>query len=201
MKTKLTEQENYQKASELQRLAEEWVNKTFNFIQVDVLNKCCDNMLFEYIRPEEPDYEEFISNYSLEDEFYQYLIDNDILKDNNIKITVDEVNNFELFDQYMIDFCEQNFNFDNWKAERENENYPMWNTCFEFRYKPTEEILTACINAGFGIIEGMEDFNTLLFVAGAGYSFYGQHWIPAFLNMPWNDQLKQEYKDINYRMV
>ena len=197
MKTKLTEQENYKLANELKSLTEKWVN-TFNYIHVDVLNKCCDNMLFEYIEQTEPDYQEFINNYNLHDELLKY-IQNDF-EDVNESIDLFKE---ELFEESIKYFCEEeNQNeFENWRYERESENYPMWNTCFEFKYEITPEIKEAAKSAGFGIIEGMEDFNTILFVAGAGYSFYGAHWIPAFLNMPWNSNLKEKYKDVNYSMM
>jgi len=38
-------------------------------------------------------------------------------------------------------------------------------------------------------------------VAGAGYSFYGQHWIPLFLSLPWNSDLKEKYKNVDYSMM
>ena len=187
---KLTDQENYKLANELQRLAEDWVNKTFNFIQVDVLNKCCDNMLFEYIRPAELDRKDFLNDYNLNEDYDQYLKDNE-LEDNEKSLT---------------EFCEieEQNNFESFRDDREQENYPMWNTCFEFRSSwdgNNEETIQKAIEAGFGIIEGMEDFNTLLFVAGAGYSFYGQHWIPLFLSMPYNSDLRKKYKDVNFRSV
>ena len=190
--------EDLTRANELQREAEEWVNKTFNFIQVNVLEKMCDNMLFEYIRQTEPDYEEFINNYNLHSELLEHIQENfdDVSEDINLFAE-------ETFEDEIKFFCEEleQNSFDDWRSEREGENYPMWNTCFEFRYDPTEEIIQACVDAGFGIIEGMDDFNTLLFVAGAGYSFYGQHWIPAYLNMPWNDKKREANKDLNYSMV
>jgi hypothetical protein len=76
----------------------------------------------------------------------------------------------------------------------------MWNTCFEFKENESEEVIQAAIDAGFGIIEGMDDFNTLLFVSGCGYSFYGAHWIPMFLELLWNTEIKKlvEEKNIKY---
>ena len=39
---------------ELEQTIELWVNKTFNFIQLNVLEKWCDDSLYEYIRYQNP---------------------------------------------------------------------------------------------------------------------------------------------------
>jgi len=98
------------------------------------------------------------------------------------------------------DFLNDYMLHDDYKARKQNEKFPIWNTCFEFKEEPSEEIRQAAIDAGFGIIEGMEDFNTLLFVAGCGYSFYGERWMPLFLNLPWNKDLKEKCKGINWSL-
>lgn len=189
---KLTEQENYNLAYELKVETETYVNRSFNFIQLAVLEKYTDNMLFENIR-EEIDPEEYFNNLDeseqkeLKKEFaeetgnkYKKAIHSDFIE--WIKETkADEVRDYQ--------------------DRNGRENYPMWNTCFEFRHKPTEAEVEAAQKAGFGIIEGLDDFNTILFVRGAGYSFYASHWIPFYLEIPFNSMNKGKYKGVKFQMV
>lgn len=181
---------------ELKNMVSQWVD-TFNFIQLEVLEKMADSCLFEYIRQPEPDYEEFVNNYNLHKELLEY-----IQKDWD---DVHEgINLFgeETFEESIKYFCEEEYRneFETFTDERSNENYPMWNTCFEFKHEENEDVIQAAVDAGFGIIEGLEPFNTILFVKGCGYSFYGAHWIPMFLNLPWNTDIKKQVieKGIEY---
>jgi hypothetical protein len=176
--TKVTEQD----LKELQREVEQWVN-TFNYIQLPVLEKYTDNMLFEYIRDIEPDYDEFIMNYNLEDDYNEWLKE------------IDQ----EDTEETKQEFCEAEEDFENFLDEQRSENYPMWMTCFEFKHEPGEDVIQAAINSGFGIIEGLDDFNTILFVAGAGYSFYGAHWIPLYLRLPWNEDKAKYFDGCNFK--
>lgn len=169
-------------ADYLKNEASKFVDTRFNFIQLNVLQKMANDCLYEYIRPEEPDYLEFLNNYGLHSEF----------KD----ATEQEAE--EADTETLKEFCENESSFDSWVQDVESGNYPMWNTCFEFRDEPSEEVIQAAIDAGFGIIEGLDDFNTILFSSGCGYSFYGAHWIPLFLNLPWNKDLKKQAKEVNY---
>lgn len=164
--------------NDLRTLADKWVNSSFNMIQLNVYDKMCDNMLFEFIRQSEVDYQDFIDNYQLDDELKEYESepDEDTLKE----------------------FCEQHMSFDRYQDEKRQGNYPAWGTVFEFKSEPSEEMVQSAIDAGFGVIEGMDDFRTTLFVSGAGYSFYAQHWIPLFLEMPWNSEIKEEFKGVKY---
>jgi len=159
-------------AEKLQAMTEDWVNKTFNFIQHNlIINSLGDDLLIDYIRPMDHE-EDFLIEYDLQAEFEDSELD-------------------------LYDFCGHHESFDDFVSEREGENYPMWNTLFEFRSEPSEEVIQAAIKSGFGVVEGLEDLNTTLFVAGAGYSFYAQHWIPLFLSMPWNEDLKKEVEANN----
>ena len=174
---------------ELKSMVSQWVN-TLNFIQLEVLEKMAEDTLFEYIRPEEPDYEEFVNNYNLHDELLSYVQESwdDVSEDINLF-------GEETFEDTIKSFCEEQHQFESFMDDRNGENYPMWNTCFEFKVEPSEDVIQAAIDAGFGIIEGLEPFNTILFVSGAGYSFYGQHWIPLFLNLPWNEDIKKQVEE------
>ncbi len=170
------------KAHKLKELANEYVERNFNYIQVDVLKTVAGGEIFEYIRQEEPDYEELMNDYDLHAEFKK--VYNEDAKDAS--------------QEDIIKFCEEQPCFDDWVAEHQDRNYPMWNTCFEFREEPSEEEIEAAIDAGFGVIEGLGEFNTLLFVAGCGYSFYGEHWIPLYLSLPYNEDKRKEFKGVNY---
>lgn len=165
-------------ANELKNEVSKWVN-TLNFINLEVLEKIADNCLHEYIRIPEPDCNEFINSYSLNEEYEEFLRDNE------------EEDN----EENKIRFCEDHISFERFRDEQEN--YPMWGTCFEFKESVSEDIIQAAINAGFGIIEGLEPFNTILFVSGAGYSFYSAHWIPLYLNLPWNEDIKESVERLN----
>ena len=160
-------------AQELKDKVNAWFDREFNFIQLDVLNKCCENNLFEYIRQPEITIED-LAEYEGETE------------------------NKEWMEAQMAEYpeIEENPLYDKVRDSKQDENYPMWNTCFEFRYEPGEEMIQAAIKAGLGVIEGMEDFNTLLFASGCGYSFYGAHWIPMYLNFYENEAKK--YKGVKY---
>lgn len=169
---------------ELYSNTEKWVNSNFNFIQKDVYEKMCDDMLFEYIRQAEQDadfFSDYFDNYDLWDEYHQYL------KDNEEEDTAESRKTFAE---------DETIYFDDYINQKQDDNYPMWNTLFEFRHEPNEKVIQACLDAGFGVIEGLDDFNTTLFVSGCGYSFYAQHWIPTWLNLPWTDN--EKYKDTKY---
>ena len=80
--------------------------------------------------------------------------------------------------------------------------YPVWNTLFEFRdsyFNTSDEMQEKAVKCGFGLINGMDDFNLTLFVSGCGYSFYSVHWIPLYLS--WFEDEGEKYKNIDYSMV
>ena len=144
-----------------------------------------DECLFEFIRQTELDAEDFIVEFDLWDEYNEYLEENEI-----------EDNEEDGQNQKKRDFAEDHEHYQEFEDRFRDENYPMWNTLFEFRNEHGEEVTEKCVEAGFGVIEGMEDFNTTLFVSGAGYSFYAQHWIPLWLSLPYTDN--EKYKNIDF---
>lgn len=180
---------------ELYSQTDNWVNSRFNFIQKNVYDKMTDNMLFENIRQVEHDKLDFIHDYNLMSELIQY-----------IKVEFDEEvkdidsHNQESFETEIQSFIDSDTSLqndvDNWLDQKRDENYPMWNTLFEFKDEPSEETIQKAIDSGFGVIEGMDDFNTTLFVSGCGYSFYAQHWIPLWLRLPYTDN--EKYSDTKY---
>ena len=163
---------------------DKWVNTNFNFIQLNVFETMANDNLYEYIRQSKPDLMDFLYNYDLTED-----CSNDLGQEINT-LTIEE------FEDEVQEWIDENAldEFDSYNQDQEN--YPMWGTIFEFRSEPSEEMVEACEKAGFGIIEGMDDFNTALFVMGCGYSFYAQHWIPAYLN--WNQYAREEYKGVKY---
>ncbi len=179
-------------AQELYNEADKYVSRNFNYIQVAVLDKMSDDQLFAKIDQvsEEDHVEDFLADYSLNKEFVLWFTDrNDIFE----KVT----------EKKMLEFVneEHEQQFDIYKEEQEQKNYPMWNTCFEFRHEPSEDEINAAVKAGFGIIRDVDGFNTLLFVAGCGYSFFGAHWIPMIIELNLYGDTKEAAKGVDYSMM
>lgn len=170
---------------ELQSKAEKFSNE-FNFIQLDVVKtylESNDEYLIESIRQPEEDQDyfgEYFDNYNLWDDYSEYL------KDNEEEDTTETRSDFAK---------DETDNFEEYQDQKQDENYPMWNTLFEFKHSTSEEVIQAAIESGFGVIES-DHFNTILFVSGAGYSFMSEHWIPFYLRLPWVDA--EKYKGINF---
>jgi hypothetical protein len=160
-------------ADDLKAIVSQWVDRSFNFIDLANAEKVHDDMLFEYIEGNQTEEtaQEFLSQYGYVEEF--------------------EKSKYESHLEFVQDTYEDEFT-----EFAEQDHYPMWSTLFEFRSAPSEEILEAARKAGFGIISGSDHYETMLFVKGAGYSFYGAHWIPMYLNLPWVDAGR--YKDLDY---
>jgi hypothetical protein len=170
---------------ELLANVENWVSNNFNYQSLHVYDTMADSNLFEFIRQSDISAEDFINDFDLWDEYADYLAENEI-----------EDNDEEEHNQNKRDFAENHEHYQEFEDRFRDDNYPMWNTLFEFRNEHGEEVTEKCVEAGFGVIEGMEDFNTTLFVSGAGYSFYAQHWIPLWLSLPYTDN--EKYKNIDF---
>ena len=85
--------------------------------------------------------------------------------------------------------------FDDFHIEIIDQMYPMWGTLFQCD-NPT--VIEACKKQGLTIIRGFDNLDDMVGVAGAGYSFYGAHWIPVWLSLPWNDEGRARYAGIYY---
>lgn len=215
MESKITlekEQDEFSLKIELENSVNLWVDRSFNFIKVGVLEKYCDNTLFEYIR-----------TLSIEKAFYDWLYDCDAkdkilvwLNDTQDQNFVLE-NNVDDFDRhdgtlkesFVFAFGEVKWDeFKEWCCEEyeddiqewiyDQQNYPMWNTCFEFRdsFYNSEEDVQKCLSVGLGVIEGLDDFNNLVFMKSAGHSFYSAYWIPLYLKFFPTEA--EKYTNINY---
>ena len=203
---------------ELEKSVNLWVERSFNFIQVGVLEKYCDNTLFEYIR-----------TLSIEEAFYDWLFDcdseskiegwiketEDYWNTDDTELNVDDLmSNFKRHDGTLKESFVFAFGEDKWDEFKEwccqeyeddiqewiydQENYPMWNTCFEFRdsFYNSEEDVQKCLSVGLGVIEGLDDFNNLVFMKSAGHSFYSAYWIPLYLKFFPHEA--EKYTGINY---
>jgi hypothetical protein len=190
---------------ELENTVNLWVDRSFNFIQVAVLEKYCNDGLVEHIR-----------NMSVEEAIIKWLGDCDTelkIKDwatetteywetDDLEFNLDsKLSEYRDFDgsieesfisvfgsdkwHEFTDWCliEHEEDIDNLIAEQEN--YPMWNTCFEFREKfyNSEEFIEICLSLGLGVIEGLDDFNNIVFMKSAGHSFYSAYWIPLYFKL------------------
>ena len=78
-----------------------------------------------------------------------------------------------------------------------NDNYPIWNTLFEFDnwgddfVKNNIELLQAI---GFVVIEPFNEFDWMLGFRGCGYSFYDAHWIPMYIDVFKNREMIKLYQ-------
>jgi c-di-AMP phosphodiesterase-like protein len=101
---------------------------------------------------------------------------------------------FEKFKEWCVDTYED----DIYEYIYDQENYPMWNSCFEFRdsFYNSEEDIEKCLSVGLGVIEGLDDFNNLLFMTSAGHSFYSAYWIPLYFKFFPHEA--EKYAGINY---
>lgn len=195
---------------ELEKTIHLWVERTFNFIQVSVLEKYCDNTLIENIRHK-----------SIEEAFYDWLSDciteskiEEWATDSEQDDVLNKLNDYEKHSGSIKESFEFAFGY-NWDEFKDwccsvyqddiqdwiydQENYPMWNTCFEFRdsYYNSDEDAQKCISVGLGVIEGLDDFNNLVFMTSAGHSFYSAYWIPLYFKLFPSES--EKFAGINYQ--
>jgi hypothetical protein len=52
------------------------------------------------------------------------------------------------------------------------------------------------MSVGLGVIEGLDDFNNLLFMTSAGHSFYSAYWIPLYFKLYPSEA--EKYAGVNY---
>lgn len=181
---------------ELEKTIHLWVERTFNFIQVGVLEKYCDNTLMDYIRTKsvQEAFYDWLGEYDsidkiivwLEKQDYELGSKLDLYRNNTGTIKQSFIDSFgeDKWDEFS-EFCCEEYEDDIIEYIYEQENYPMWNTCFEFRdsFYNSEEDIEKCLSVGLGVIEGLDDFNNLLFMTSAGHSFYSAYWIPLYLKL------------------
>lgn len=176
---------NYERARDLKSTVEDWVNKEFNFIQLEVYERCTPE-LFEHIRQEPV--ESFLEDYlyNLDEEDLADLIEEALAGGyQDLKEFVSEEREDEIRE---------------WVDENHySENYPMWSTLFEFKSEPPESFITAAQEVGLGVIDPHFAFNTTLFATSAGHSFYSAYWIPLYLKCFTYE--KEKWANIDFSMV
>jgi hypothetical protein len=195
---------------ELEKTINVWVERTFNYIQVGVLEKYCDNTLYEYIRNPSPSevFEDWLNDCNEMEKVAEFYSENEMdgfnefqnkyesIEDTMINSLI-ECFGVETFEQFK-EWCLENYEDDIHDYIYDQENYPMWNTCFEFRdsFYNSEEDVEKCMSVGLGVIEGLDDFNNLLFMTSAGHSFYSAYWIPLYFKF--FEHEAEKYAGINY---
>jgi hypothetical protein len=158
---------------ELEQLTRQWVNSTFNSIPLDVAE-----LAHREFGDGEPFYIEGV-NFDLDD---------DGERAEALAYCLDEGYEFDAdtFDSEIEDAIQ----------EIRDGIYPYWGTVFHC--DGIDKDLARA--AGFLPFE-CEGIGTCLGVAGCGYSFYGQHWIPLWLSLPWNDEARERFEGLDYSML
>lgn len=63
-------------------------------------------------------------------------------------------------------------------------SYPTWGTLFHLRGPGSAAFIEAAEKAGFSVFTDIPEFDGItLGVDGGGYSFWGDHWIPLYLEI------------------
>lgn len=199
---------------ELEKSVHLFVESKFNYIQVGVLEKYLENSssaLVEYIRYPSTDemFDDWLNDCNEMEKVAEFYSENEMDGFNEFQ------NKYESIEDTMINSLMESFGietfekFKEWCLEtyendildyiNEQENYPIWNTCFEFRdsYYNQEENIKKCISVGLGVIEGLDNFNTILFMTSAGHSFYSAYWIPLYFKL--FPQEAEKYAGIKYQ--
>lgn len=187
-----------------------WVERTFNYIKVQVLEKYCDSTLHEYIYHQSPSevFEDWLSDYDEMEKIAEFFSEKGYddfgdfqtlyeQADVTIKESFISVLGEEFFEEFK-EWCLIKYEDDIYEYVSEKENYPVWNTCFEFRdsFYNSEEEIVKCLSVGLGVIEGLDDFNNLVFMTSFGHSFYSAYWIPLYLSFYPSEA--EKYAGINY---
>lgn len=195
---------------ELEKTIHLWVERSFNFIQVGVLEKYCDNTLVDYIRSKsvQEAFYDWLNEYDSETKIREWATDSE-QDDVLVKMDAYKECNGNAKKSFVFAFGDKWDEFERWCIDEneddivdwiyEQENYPMWNTCFEFRdgFYNSEEEIEKCLSVGLGVIEGLDDFNNLVFMSSAGHSFYSAYWIPLYLKLYPSEA--EKFAGINYQ--
>ena len=197
-------------AEELEKTIHLWVERSFNFIQVGVLEKYCDNTLVDYIRSKsvQEAFYDWLNEYDSETKIREWATDSE---QDDVLVKMDAYKEFNgnAKKSFIFAFGDKWDEFESWCIDEneddivdwiyEQENYPMWNTCFEFRdgFYNSEEEIEKCLSVGLGVIEGLDDFNNLVFMSSAGHSFYSAYWIPLYLKLFPSEA--EKFAGINYQ--
>ena len=192
----------------LERSVNMWVDRTFNFLPLEVVEKWSDNNLFEYIR--NPSRESVLADWLWEMDSDNIIMDFCEANSLDFKVYGNETEGTleecfrksygELMWFSFIDYLNREYEYeiDDFSNQTINENYPMWNTLFEFRdsFYNADEDSEKILSLGLGLIEGLEPFNNMIFMTSGGHSFNSAYWIPLYLKFYPDEAVK--YKDVDY---
>jgi hypothetical protein len=207
----LTEVAHKEALRDLEIEVQNWVDKTFNFIQIEVVEKFSDNTMMEYIvNPEPRDmFIDWLGDMDAKKVIKDYLegaeisdkdaeIQKYINVDNDIKASFISVFGEDKWSSF-VDWGVEQHEDDIQDFIQEQENYPMWNTLFEFRDEYYNRMTEQCISVGLGVVEGLDPFNNMVFMTSAGHSFLSAYWIPLYFEL--HDNAKKKYRGVNYSSI
>lgn len=211
-------QDEFALKQELDKTIQLWVQRTFNFIRVEVLEKYSDNTLVDYIRTKsvQEAFYDWLRDFDAESKIKEWLTESDEYwettdEEFNVELKIEEYSKHEgsIKESFQFVFGDKWDEFQEWCCDvyeddidswiYEQDNYPTWNTCFEFRDSSynSEEDVQKCLSVGLGVIGELDDFNNLVFMTSAGHSFYSAYWIPLYLKLYPSEA--EKYKGINYQ--
>lgn len=185
---------------QLQKDVETWQERTFNHIQLEVVecwakNLGSDSYLGEYISHpsvsetvydwiHEKNEEELIEDFLLVKDVKNWavILDDYRKEEGNIKESFIKAVN-ELTWNEFLEWCSEEYEDDIQEYIYEQENYPLWNTLFEFKDSAYNHETLKCMQVGLGVIEGLEPFNNMVFMTSGGHSFFSTYWIPLYLSL------------------
>jgi hypothetical protein len=194
----------------LEKEVKNWVDRTFNFIQLEVVEGFAQHTgreIMEYVRYKEPRavVEEWL--YEMDDELKvsefidacdsDFPVSDYTEAEGTIKESFVKAYGGETWIDF-VDWLLAKYEDDIQEYLYEQENYPAWNTLFEFRDTAWcgEEDLQVAMKLGLGVIEGLEPFEPMLFMMSAGHSFYSAYWTPLYLSL--NETARKKYEGVNY---
>jgi hypothetical protein len=198
--------------ADLQKEVEIWQERTFSHVQLEVVE--------HWAGREGGHLSEHIIHPSVEDSVLDWLYEKDeceLLTEHleqlgeeseSIEAKIEEFTAFtgdiqksfigvfgeEAWDTFK-EFCSDQYGDDIQEFIYEQENYPMWNTLFEFKESFFNMESGKCLLVGLGVIEGLEPFNNIVFMTSAGHSFYSAYWIPLYLAL--NNHASDKYSSIS----
>lgn len=166
----------------IKRNLEDRFNNEFNSYHLDVVEKYYDKFLYDYIlNPSisvlRKEWWEDLPLFFMDDIKEEYNLDE------GMYMPPDRIHDSfeEWLEEYYYDHIHDHFAQRDW--------YPMWGTVFEAKCSFTSEKVCNHVDElyelGIGVIDGKDNMNCLLFIAGCGYDFYDAHWIPMMELFGW----------------
>lgn len=196
---------NLSQAKDLKEVVNDWVARTFNYIELDVYEIVLSHHgqdfwgVIEY--PDEEDMRElFIAEEQsmVEDQAESFWQASENMEEYD---TIEEFIEGEYGGYYDFVVTHMEGEFERFATEENEGLYPVWGTLFEIRDTyDSRRITSAAQNVGLGVIRDFGSFNTTLFSTSAGHSFYSDYWIPLYLQICSPEQAKR-WEGVDYSMV